>query len=65
MYRRNLLVGAAALAASPAFAQNGARTRVTFWHAMNGALGEEVNKLAAAFNASQTDAEIVPVFKGG
>lgn len=66
MNRRSLLAGAAALAFSPgAFAQGtGSHTRVTFWHSMNGPLGEEVNKLAGKFNKSQSDAEIVPVFKG-
>src|SRR3954453_23420241 len=62
MHRRTLLAGAAALAATGASAQG--RTRVTFWHAMNGALGDELNKLCAGFNASQSEAEIVPVFKG-
>ena len=37
---------------------------MTFWHAMNGALGEELNKLCAGFNAAQSEAEVVPVFKG-
>src|SRR3954454_8061491 len=63
MYRRTLLAAAAALSATQAIAQAG-RTRVTFWHAMNGALGEELNKLCAGFNASQAETEIVPVFKG-
>lgn len=63
MYRRSLLAGAAALAAVPAFAQ-GARTRVVFWHAMNAPLGDEVNKLVAGFNDSQSEVEVVPVFKG-
>ena len=63
MFRRTLLTGAAALAITPASAQTG-RTRVVFWHAMNAPLGDEVNRLVAAFNASQTETEIVPVFKG-
>ncbi len=63
MNRRTLLAGAAALAATPAFAQSG-RTRVVFWHAMNGQLNEEVNRICAGFNAAQTEVEIVPVFKG-
>ncbi len=63
MFRRTLLTGAAALAVTPAFAQTG-RTRVVFWHAMNAPLGDEVNKLVAAFNASQSEFEVVPVFKG-
>ena len=64
MYRRTLLAGAAALAATGAAAQGAGRARITFWHAMNGALGEELNKLCAGFNAAQSDAEVVPVFKG-
>jgi sn-glycerol 3-phosphate transport system substrate-binding protein len=68
MFRRTLLTGAAALAVTPAFAQPAVaqtgRTRVVFWHAMNAPLGDEVNKLVAAFNASQTEVEVVPVFKG-
>ena len=63
MFRRTLLTGAAALAVTPALAQTG-RTRVVFWHAMNAPLGDEVNRLAAAFNASQSETEVVPVFKG-
>ncbi|HYZ32557.1 MAG TPA: extracellular solute-binding protein, partial [Crenalkalicoccus sp.] len=63
MHRRTLLAGAAAFAAAPAFAQTG-RTRVVFWHAMNGALGEELNKLCAGFNGAQSETEVVPIFKG-
>ncbi|MBV8915072.1 MAG: extracellular solute-binding protein, partial [Acetobacteraceae bacterium] len=64
MYRRTLLATTVALAATHALAQGGGRTRITFWHAMNGSLGDEVNKLCAGFNASQSEAEVVPVFKG-
>ena len=66
MNRRTLLAGAAALAAStagPARAQAG-RTRIVFWHAMDGKLNDEVNRVCAEFNAAQQGAEIVPVFKG-
>jgi len=63
MNRRTLLAGAAALAAAPARAQAG-RTRLVFWHAMNGALNDEVNRICANFNAAQSEAEIVPVYKG-
>ena len=63
MNRRTLLAGAAALAAAPARAQSG-RTRIVFWHAMNGALNDEVNRICANFNAAQSEAEIVPVYKG-
>lgn len=64
MYRRTLLAGAAALAATPVLAQSAGRTRVTFWHSMNAALGDELNKLCAGFNAAQTETEVVPIFKG-
>jgi len=64
MKRRTLLAGAAALGfTSHAQAQAG-RIRVVFWHAMNGALNDEVNRICAGFNAAQNEAEIVPVFKG-
>lgn len=63
MNRRTLLAGAAALAAAPARAQSG-RIRIVFWHAMNGALNDEVNRICANFNAAQSEAEIVPVYKG-
>jgi sn-glycerol 3-phosphate transport system substrate-binding protein len=66
MNRRSLLGGAAALALAPAVAVRAqdARTRVVFWHAMTGSLGDEVNRLANAFNASQAQFEVQPVFKG-
>ena len=41
-----------------------AQTEITWWHAMGGALGETVNKIATDFNASQTDYKITPAFKG-
>ena len=57
------LTGALALAAlmsGPAHAQ----TEIQWWHSMGGALGEWVNDLAKAYNASQTQYKIVPTFKG-
>ena len=50
-------------AAAPSRAQGG-RTRIVFWHAMNGVLNDEVNRICAEFNGAQQGAEIVPVFKG-
>ena len=67
MERRTLLAGVAAGVVAPTLsgaAAQGSRTRVTFWHAMNGQLGEEVNRVCAGFNGAQGEAEIVPVFKG-
>ncbi len=64
MKRRSLLAGAGALAlARPAFAA--AATRIVLWHSMNGALGDELNKLIARFNASQSTFTVVGIFKGG
>jgi sn-glycerol 3-phosphate transport system substrate-binding protein len=41
-----------------------ARTDITWWHAMSGELGRQLEKLAADFNASQPDYRIVPSYKG-
>ena len=39
-------------------------TEINWWHAMSGELGKQVEKLAADFNASQSDYRIVPTYKG-
>lgn len=41
-----------------------AETEIQWWHAMGGANGERVNKIAEDFNASQSDYKVVPVYKG-
>jgi len=41
-----------------------AATEVQWWHAMGGTNGERVNKIAADFNATQSDYKVVPVYKG-
>lgn len=41
-----------------------AATEIQWWHAMGGANGERVDKIAADFNATQSDYTIVPAFKG-
>jgi sn-glycerol 3-phosphate transport system substrate-binding protein len=41
-----------------------AATEVQWWHAMGGVNGERVNKIAADFNATQSDYKIVPSYKG-
>ena len=53
---------AAALTALP-FAATAA-TEISWWHAMTGANAEVVQKIAGDFNASQSDYEVKPVFKG-
>lgn len=75
MQRRTLLAGAAGLGAvmaashralaQPAAPQGAAtRTRIVFWHAMTGANGDEIGRIARDFNASQATVEVEPVFKG-
>jgi sn-glycerol 3-phosphate transport system substrate-binding protein len=41
-----------------------AATEIMWWHAMSGELGKQVEKLAADFNASQSEYRIVPAYKG-
>jgi sn-glycerol 3-phosphate transport system substrate-binding protein len=55
-------LAAAALLATVAPAQ--AVVELQWWHAMGGALGEKLEKVAADFNASQSDYKVVPVYKG-
>ncbi len=65
MHRRTLLAGAAALATRPALAQQtGKKTRIVWWHAMSGANGDVINRVARDFNASQGEVELEPIFKG-
>ncbi len=60
LFKITTAAAAFAMAASSAFAA----TEITWWHAMGGALGETVNKIAEDFNASQDTYKITPVFKG-
>jgi sn-glycerol 3-phosphate transport system substrate-binding protein len=53
-------VAAAVTLASPALAV----TDIMWWHAMSGELGRQLDKLAADFNASQSEYRIVPSYKG-
>ncbi|MDP7523560.1 MAG: sn-glycerol-3-phosphate ABC transporter substrate-binding protein UgpB [Arenicellales bacterium] len=41
-----------------------AATEIQWWHAMGGALGEKVNIIANGFNQSQSEYQVVPVYKG-
>lgn len=50
----------ASLAVSPA----AAATDIHWWHAMQGELGREVERLASDFNASQSEYKIIPTYKG-
>jgi len=55
----------AAVVAISAFASPAqAVTDIMWWHAMSGELGRQLEKLAADFNASQSEYRIVPSYKG-
>ena len=62
VFRFLQLAAAAAVVAvaSPAYAV----TEIMWWHAMSGELGRQLEKLAADFNASQSEYRIVPSYKG-
>src|SRR5689334_10683270 len=55
----------AALAVTALVSPAQAVTEINWWHAMSGELGKQLEKLAADFNASQSDYRIVPTYKGG
>lgn len=62
MTMKTLLCTSAILASTMTAAY--AETEVQWWHAMGGANGERVNKIAEDFNATQSDYKVVPVYKG-
>ncbi len=54
---------AGAIAAMPVLAA-AEPIELQWWHAMTSVNGERINKIAADFNASQSEFKVVPVFKG-
>jgi len=56
----SLSLAALSISATVSFAQ----TEIQWWHAMGGTNGERVDKIAADFNATQSDYKIVPTYKG-
>jgi sn-glycerol 3-phosphate transport system substrate-binding protein len=50
----------AALAAMALASPAQAATEIMWWHAMSGEHGKQLEKLAADFNASQSDYRVVP-----
>lgn len=62
MLWKTLAAGASALTLSATAAL--AQVEIQWWHAMGGANGERVEKIAADFNAMQSDYKVVPVYKG-
>ncbi|WP_417251214.1 sn-glycerol-3-phosphate ABC transporter substrate-binding protein UgpB [Castellaniella sp.] len=61
-FRISRLTMLAALLASAGVAN--AATDITFWHSMEGPLGERVDAIAKDFNASQSDYVVHAVYKG-
>jgi sn-glycerol 3-phosphate transport system substrate-binding protein len=57
-----VLVGTVLLTAAAVDAR--AQTEIQWWHAMSGANGDRIVKIAADFNASQSEYKVVPSFKG-
>ncbi len=62
MFRKTLMAAAAVFALGNTAE---AATEITWWHAMDGALGGVVDQITADFNASQSDYHLVAVNKGG
>ncbi|WP_417811337.1 extracellular solute-binding protein [Thalassospira alkalitolerans] len=62
MFRKTLMAAAAVLAFG---STANAATEITWWHAMDGRLGEVVDQITADFNASQDEYHLVAVNKGG
>lgn len=58
------LIASAVAALAMSGASAWAETEIQWWHAMGGTNGERVNKIAADFNATQSEYTIVPVYKG-
>ena len=62
--KKKLFKAVAVVAMSSLSASAMAATEVQWWHAMGGVNGERVNKIAADFNATQSDYKVVPSYKG-
>ena len=59
------LFGAVSAAAIASMATSAlAQTEIQWWHAMGGANGERVDRIAAGFNETQSDFVVVPSYKG-
>ncbi len=59
---RTFSLSVLALAAS--FSAAAAQTEIQWWHAMGGELGQKLEAVAAAYNASQSEFKVTPSFKG-
>jgi len=61
-FTKTLLASAAATALMAGAAA--AQTEIHWWHAMGGVNGELIDAMAADFNASQDEFEVIPTYKG-
>ncbi len=65
MKLKKYLLGALALSALGAMTVNAqAQIEIQWWHAMGGANGERIDRIAAQFNESQSEYVVVPTYKG-
>src|SRR5215469_36811 len=64
MHFMKKLMLALALVASGAGMAKADPIELQWWHAMTAVNGDRINKIAADFNASQSDYKVTPVFKG-
>ena len=65
MKLRNILMAGVFAATSVASTAAWSATDLQWWHAMGGRLGEVVNEIAEKYNASQSDYNLIPTYKGG
>src|SRR5690606_32037958 len=61
---RSLLAATAAVALAGFAVSAEAQTKIEWWHAMGGELGEKVAQIAADFNATQSDYQVDAIYKG-
>src|ERR1041384_6157906 len=64
MTYRRLFIAALAAAFWAAPGPAAAATEIQWWHAMAGELGRQLELLATKFNASQSEYQVIPAYKG-
>src|SRR5271154_6934132 len=62
--RRRSILAATAMLAAATRARAQAKLPISFWHGMSGQPGGEVKRICDGFNASQTEVEVSPFYKG-
>ena len=65
MNLKKMIMGTVAACAVASYSVSAlAATEIQWWHAMGGANGERVNKIAEDFNATQSEFKVMPSYKG-